>query len=82
MNHTLIRGTGNAAREKTTVGDTYYCPSWDATEARGIRRRLQKRAIAGDNQGCFLLLISRSVALSFLPASLIPDWLLLSSSAF
>jgi hypothetical protein len=30
----------------------------------------------------FLLLISRSVALSFLPASLISDWLLLSSSAF
>jgi hypothetical protein len=43
-------GNQNAAREKTTVGDTYYCPSWDATEARGIRRRLQKRAIAGDDQ--------------------------------
>jgi hypothetical protein len=41
-------GNQNAAREKTTVGDTYYCPSWDATEARGIRRRIQKRAIAGD----------------------------------
>jgi hypothetical protein len=62
--------------------DTHNRQDQDGHSTRGIRRRIQKRAIAGDNKACFLLLISRSVALSFLPASLISDWLLLSSSAF
>ena len=36
--------------DTTKVGDTYNALGWDATEARGIRRRIQKRAIAGDDQ--------------------------------
>jgi hypothetical protein len=35
--------------DRSNVGATYVAPSWDATEARGIRRRLVKRADAGDS---------------------------------
>lgn len=38
-------GNQNASRNKTTVCDTHSC-SGDGHDARGIRRRLQKRANA------------------------------------
>jgi hypothetical protein len=52
------KGNQNAVCGKTTVGDTYSCPSspeWDATTAPGIRRRLMKRAKDGDDQAAELI---------------------------
>lgn len=44
-------GNQNAACEQTTGGDTPSCSEpRDNKSARGIRRRIQKRAIAGDDQ--------------------------------
>ena len=47
--HGAPEGNQNAACEKTTVSVTDGCLR-DQESARGIRRRLQKRAIAGDDQ--------------------------------
>ena len=48
-------GNQNAAHEKTTGSDTSGCSERDHTEARGIRRRIQKRANDGDEQAIELV---------------------------
>jgi hypothetical protein len=51
------KGNQNAAKEKarTTASDTRGCRDRDSTEARGIQRRLAKRADAGDAQAAELV---------------------------
>jgi hypothetical protein len=48
-------GNQNASRNKTTVSDTDSCSERDNESARGIRRRIQKRANDGDEQAIELM---------------------------